>query len=98
MLGGVRCGCHEGDGGHHRGVFVRSGPHSVPLAVRVACDHGPRARLLTWGATGAEAAARLPGDELLEDPAGYGRDARISHRATVRSAPAQTAAVRPERQ
>jgi hypothetical protein len=29
-----------------------------------------RAPILTWGATGAEAAARLPGDELLEDADG----------------------------
>jgi hypothetical protein len=29
-----------------------------------------RRRVLTWGATEAEAAARLPGDELLEDAAG----------------------------
>lgn len=29
-----------------------------------------RERILTWGATGAEAAARLPGDELLEDADG----------------------------
>jgi hypothetical protein len=29
-----------------------------------------RRRVLTWGATGAEASARLPGDELLEDAAG----------------------------
>lgn len=29
-----------------------------------------RRRVLTWGATDAEAGARLPGDELLEDAAG----------------------------
>jgi hypothetical protein len=29
-----------------------------------------RRRILTWGATGAEARSRLPGDELLEDAAG----------------------------
>jgi hypothetical protein len=29
-----------------------------------------RRRVLTWGATGDEAGARLPGDELLEDAAG----------------------------
>jgi hypothetical protein len=29
-----------------------------------------RRAMLTWGATGAEAAARLPGDELLEEPDG----------------------------
>jgi hypothetical protein len=29
-----------------------------------------RRRILTWGATAAEAAARLPGDELLEDADG----------------------------
>jgi hypothetical protein len=29
-----------------------------------------RRRVLTWGSTEAEAAARLPGDELLEDAAG----------------------------
>ena len=29
-----------------------------------------RSRILTWGATGEEASARLPGDELLEDADG----------------------------
>ena len=40
-----------------------------------------RERLLSWGATGAEAAARLPGDELLEDADG------VSTRAVTIDAP-----------
>ncbi len=41
-----------------------------------------RERILTWGATTAEARARLPGDELLEDADG------ISTRAVEIAAPA----------
>ncbi len=41
-----------------------------------------RRRVLTWGATGAEAAARLPGDELLEDADG------VATRAITIDAPA----------
>lgn len=41
-----------------------------------------RPRILTWGATGAEAAALLPGDELLEDAD------RVSTRAIEIDAPA----------
>ncbi len=41
-----------------------------------------RRTILTWGATSAEAAARLPGDELLEDPDG------TSTRAITIDAPA----------
>ncbi len=41
-----------------------------------------RRRVLTWGATEAEAAARLPGDELLEDADG------VSTRAIEIAAPA----------
>ena len=41
-----------------------------------------RPRIMTWGATPAEAAARLPGDELLEDADG------VSTRATTIAAPA----------
>jgi hypothetical protein len=41
-----------------------------------------RRRVLTWGATGAEAAARLPGDELLEDAEG------VATRAITIDAPA----------
>ncbi len=40
-----------------------------------------RRRILTWGATEAEAAARLPGDELLEDADG------VSTRAIAIAAP-----------
>ena len=40
-----------------------------------------RRRILNWGATDAEARARLPGDELLEDPDG------MSTRATTIDAP-----------
>jgi len=43
-----------------------------------------RRRVLTWGATEAEAAARLPGDELLEDAAG------VATRAITIDAPAST--------
>ncbi len=41
-----------------------------------------RRRVLSWGATDAEAAARLPGDELLEDAAG------VATRAITIDAPA----------
>jgi len=41
-----------------------------------------RRRFMTWGATEAEAAARLPGDELLEDAAG------VATRAITIGAPA----------
>jgi hypothetical protein len=41
-----------------------------------------RPRVLTWGATGAEATARLPGDELLEDADG------VATRAITIDAPA----------
>lgn len=41
-----------------------------------------RAPILTWGATAAEASARLPGDELLEDADG------VATRATWIAAPA----------
>jgi hypothetical protein len=41
-----------------------------------------RPRIMTWGASPAEAAARLPGDELLEDADG------VSTRATTIAAPA----------
>ena len=41
-----------------------------------------RPRVLTWGATADEAAARLPGDELLEDAAG------VATRAITIDAPA----------
>jgi hypothetical protein len=41
-----------------------------------------RRRVLNWGATDAEAAARLPGDELLEDAAG------VATRAITIDAPA----------
>src|SRR4051812_32279660 len=43
-----------------------------------------RPRILTWGATGAEAGARLPGDELLEGTDG------VSTRAVWIDAPAAT--------
>ena len=42
-----------------------------------------RRRVLTWGATAAEAAARLPGDELLEEADG------VSTRAITIDAPAE---------
>ena len=42
-----------------------------------------RRPILTWGATAAEAASRLPGDELLEDADG------VSTRATTIHAPAE---------
>lgn len=41
-----------------------------------------RKRILTWGATAAEAAAQLPGDELLEDADG------VATRAITIDAPA----------
>ena len=41
-----------------------------------------RRRIMTWGATGSEASARLPGDELLEDADG------VSTRAITIDAPA----------
>src|SRR4051794_12016819 len=41
-----------------------------------------RERVITWGATGAEAGARLPGDELLEDAT------MVSTRAVTIHAPA----------
>src|SRR5437764_1807273 len=42
-----------------------------------------RRPILTWGATSAEAAARLPGDELLEDADG------VATRAVTIEAPAR---------
>jgi hypothetical protein len=39
-------------------------------AAAAAYWRGLRGRVLTWGATEAEAQSRLPGDELLEDAAG----------------------------
>jgi hypothetical protein len=48
----------------------------MPLALN------PRQQILTWGATAAEAGARLPGDELLEDADG------VSTRAVTIAAPA----------
>ena len=51
---------------------VRSLIFLVSLTARgpTACHPTPRRGILTWGATKAEAAARLPGDELLEDADG----------------------------
>jgi hypothetical protein len=50
----------------------------MPLAL------SPRQQILTWGATAEEAAARLPGDELLEDADG------VSTRAVTIAAPASS--------
>jgi hypothetical protein len=61
---------------------------AVPAALAVAAGLSllyarvVRRRILNWGATGAEAAARLPGDELLEDPDG------VATRAITIDAPA----------
>jgi hypothetical protein len=52
------------------------------LAIAVAYFAAGRKRVLRWGATAEEAEARLPGDELLEDPDGG------STRATWIDAPA----------
>ena len=50
----------------------------MPLALN------PRQHILTWGATAEEAAAHLPGDELLEDADG------VSTRAVTIAAPASS--------
>jgi hypothetical protein len=57
-------------------------PILVALAAAVAYWLVGRRRVLQWGATEAEAAARLPGDELLEDADG------VATRAIAISAPA----------
>ena len=51
---------------------MRSGRWTLPLAGVMVTLYVNllRRRILTWGATEAEAAARLPGDELLEDADG----------------------------
>jgi hypothetical protein len=56
-------------------------PILVTLAAAVAYWLVGRRRVLQWGATEAEAAARLPGDELLEDADG------VATRAIAISAP-----------
>jgi hypothetical protein len=56
-------------------------PILVALAAAVAYWLVGRRRVLQWGATEAEAAARLPGDELLEDADG------VATRAIAISAP-----------
>jgi hypothetical protein len=50
---------------------MRSARIAVAAGVLGACYWGLlRRSILTWGATGAEASARLPGDELLQSPDG----------------------------
>ena len=51
---------------------MRSGRWTLPLAGVMVTLYVTRLRrrILTWGATEAEASARLPGDELLEDADG----------------------------
>ena len=60
--------------------------HRVALVLASVCVvlYGAllRRRIMSWGATAAEAAARLPGDELLEDADG------VSTRAIAINAPA----------
>lgn len=46
---------------------LRSVAFAVPAVVGVLYQPLLRRPILTWGATDAEAVARLPGDELLED-------------------------------
>src|SRR5581483_7521618 len=60
------------------------GAAALGLLGVVAARYAPRLRhrILTWGATDAEAAARLPGDELLDDADG------VSTRAITIGAPA----------
>src|ERR1051326_3001507 len=60
---------------------ARAGLATLAVAV-VAYRRLLRERVLTWGATTAEAGARLPGDELLEDAHG------VATRAITIDAPA----------
>lgn len=57
-------------------------PTLLLIAVGVTYWRTLRHRVLTWGATEEEALARLPGDELLEDPDG------VATRAVAIEAPA----------
>ena len=62
-------------------VFMRLVPVISGFALAVSYSL-LRQRIMTWGATGSEAAARLPGDELLEEADG------VSTRAITIDAPA----------
>jgi len=59
---------------HVRSTFGQAGRAGLGVATigLVSAHYGPRLRrrILTWGATPAEVAARLPGDELLESADG----------------------------
>jgi len=61
-------------------VFMRLGAAIFGLTVAVSYSLVRRG-ILTWGATGSEASARLPGDELLEEADG------VSTRAITIDAP-----------
>jgi hypothetical protein len=66
------------------GARAGLGAATVGLAGAIGTHYGPRLRrrILTWGATPDEAAARLPGDELLEEADG------VTTRAITIDAPA----------
>jgi hypothetical protein len=66
---------------HPRGIAVVEAAAGALAAVALG-RRLLRRRVLTWGATEAEAAARLPGDELLEDAE------MVSTRAVTIDAPA----------
>ncbi len=62
---------------------MRLRPAIAAVAITAALSYSlVRRQILTWGATGDEASARLPGDELLEEADG------VSTRAIAIDAPA----------
>ena len=64
-------------------VRMRLRPAIAAVAITAALSYSlVRRQILTWGATGDEASARLPGDELLEEADG------VSTRAIAIDAPA----------
>jgi hypothetical protein len=66
----------------HRGKRRRARAFASIGAAAIAYRQLLRRRVLNWGATAGEAAARLPGDELLEDADG------VATRAITIAAPA----------
>jgi hypothetical protein len=55
---------------------------ALATALGAVYQLGLRRRILTWGATKAEAASRLPGDELLEHADGVATRSIKAKRAT----------------
>jgi len=66
---------------------TRSALPVLAAAVAAYCFAKVRKRLLTWGATAAEAGGHLPGDELLEGADGLVRSVPASTMATTIAAP-----------